>query len=1506
MKALKTSFFLTIAIACALLYWGLWTGPAEATTSSNDGWTIEKRAAARSAKPGETVKFYLTLTRTGAPVQDVTIMDIRCSSNTTQYLNITPAPSSGGGTDTSITWSGLNFNTGDSFTASYDMEVSPTAVNTSIANYSMVGGGGTHISIDNSVTTTEYNVTRGGTKGAKTQPPDPVNAGTGEFFIEPITDISMDGPAPLEFRRWFGAFLSADTGVASALGPNWMHNFDYYIKYSTYNPQVVYDQGRLVEFWTVWEDGETNYDLNYHQEPVPYELKKDSDGHFWFMDPEIEQVLHFDDQGVLMDIFDRNGNRRAITRDANGRVSQVTDGLGRTLTFTYDGSGRLSQVTDGFAPVAFAYDAQDRLTSVVDQVGQTTTYQLDSSFTAPMITAIVRPKGNVHYTQEYDAQGRVVRQTDAYGNVTTLTYDSQAEGQTDVADGFGTQSFIHEEQRKCTESTDRDGASSSFTYNDRDLLESLTDRQGDSTSYVYDDATRLPLSITNALGEAISYAYTTSQTDFTNPDSPQTTVSFTFQDLTTTTYPDGKTELATYDQAGNRTSITDRDGGTWTYTYNAAGQTRTAVNPIGGQTTYEYNNDGSLKSVSTPDRGTTNFEYDARKRVSRVNYPNGGHSEITYDDQGRIVQLLDQNGRTYLYSFDENGNLASESDPLGRATVYQYDLMDRMASVANRMGGATAFTYDALDRTASITDPVGAALTFQYDAGGRTVTITDEAGYTWRRNYDAEGKLTSIVTPLGRTTSFTRDALGRIECVSNPLGEQTCFSYDQMGLINSRTDPLGRTTTLAHNGNDFTTSVNAPGSRNAVYNRTALGTIQSLTDPNGSVWNFSQTAMGFEQTHTDPLGNAYTYAYNDLGLQTVAYPNGDALANTYDAAGNLTRAEWSDGTVIDLAYDTAYQLTSINDLSFTHNSGGMTASTSRNGFDFIASYDLERKVTTAGYAGLFNVEYQYDLRGNIVSVSDDLTNAAVEFDYDMDGRLIGIRRSSGLDTDMTWDDASRLTGIRDGSLADQTYTYDAGGQATNAELNLPLDPVGALAEREDVFAYDAASQVSVDGYDYDARGRLIESPAGTLQWDAANHLTSGGGATLTYNGMNGLDSRTTSTEQTSYYYNYAFGILPIMAERDDLAGTWKRFYVWSPGGGMLLYSIEPGAQNKVTFYHYNPMGDALFLTDSSGAVTDAYAYTPYGLRLAHQGSSDQPFTFQGQYGVRWDPAVQAYQMGARYYDPASARFLSRDPMWSIEDDVYSMNPYQYANQNPLKYIDPTGLGAGYCFGFYGGMATYRRSSNDTECPFPCKGQCKKIEVSKVMLVLGTDSGPMFAGSFLRKSYRWAKKYLESKCGKGNVITLRKPKWAALQKSLKSNKDDLAGLVVLGHGSQWGGVDVTDTEAKVGHFSKAVGKQTQIPNVFMFACYQGNAKNAERWNSVFHYNNFYGAERLLGAWGLYFSYINYVKKITCQKTWKWICIEKTDPPKPPKIVPERTEIIPGKKETPITTIIIPPK
>ena len=59
--------------------------------------------------------------------------------------------------------------------------------------------------------------------------------------------------------------------------------------------------------------------------------------------------------------------------------------------------------------------------------------------------------------------------------------------------------------------------------------------------------------------------------------------------------------------------------------------------------------------------------------------------------------------------------------------------------------------------------------------------------------------------------------------------------------------------------------------------------------------------------------------------------------------------------------------------------------------------------------------------------------------------------------------------------------------------------------------------------------------------------------------------------------------------------------------------------------------------------------------------------YNGYYGVQTDPNGLLY-MRARYYSPTLRRFLNADPIGFAG----GMNWYQYANGNPISYVDPSG------------------------------------------------------------------------------------------------------------------------------------------------------------------------------------------------------------------------------------------
>ncbi len=88
------------------------------------------------------------------------------------------------------------------------------------------------------------------------------------------------------------------------------------------------------------------------------------------------------------------------------------------------------------------------------------------------------------------------------------------------------------------------------------------------------------------------------------------------------------------------------------------------------------------------------------------------------------------------------------------------------------------------------------------------------------------------------------------------------------------------------------------------------------------------------------------------------------------------------------------------------------------------------------------------------------------------------------------------------------------------------------------------------------------------------------------------------------------------------------------------------------------------LTDGSGNVTATYAYDAFGAVRSQTGSTTNLWQFTGQ---QLDAESSLYFLRARYYDSSTGRFLGRDPLSA------SLNPYSYADNNPVNATDPSGM-----------------------------------------------------------------------------------------------------------------------------------------------------------------------------------------------------------------------------------------
>jgi RHS repeat-associated protein len=113
------------------------------------------------------------------------------------------------------------------------------------------------------------------------------------------------------------------------------------------------------------------------------------------------------------------------------------------------------------------------------------------------------------------------------------------------------------------------------------------------------------------------------------------------------------------------------------------------------------------------------------------------------------------------------------------------------------------------------------------------------------------------------------------------------------------------------------------------------------------------------------------------------------------------------------------------------------------------------------------------------------------------------------------------------------------------------------------------------------------------------------------------------------------------------------------------------------FFQEDWIGSTRYLTDSSGnSAPSALRYDAFGERTATAGTAyPTEFAFVGKLGYQSeyedgsDPGLGIEYLQQRYYDPATGRFISRDPIGFYG----GLNLYTYAENNPVGFVDPWGL-----------------------------------------------------------------------------------------------------------------------------------------------------------------------------------------------------------------------------------------
>jgi RHS repeat-associated protein len=672
--------------------------------------------------------------------------------------------------------------------------------------------------------------------------------------------------------------------------------------------------------------------------------------------------------------------------------------------------------------------------------------------------------------------------------------------------------------------------------------------------------------------------------------------------------------------------------------------TITATDQAGNVTLNAYDLAGRLTSVTrgygSSTQSTTTYAYDdAGRKVSETDAL-GHTTSYTYDAADRLIALSGVKGN-FTYAYDDAGNRISSTDGNNNTTQFAYDVRKRLVKTANPDKTTIVNSYDGPGNLASVTDQAGAVVQYTYDAANQLATVVqlnhpDPSHNTNSYGYDPLGNLIGLTDERIDTTSNLFNVLNQL--TQKTLPDQTLKetrTYDAAGNLQTFTHFNGVTTTYTYDALNRLLTRSTPGEPTVSYTYTSTGKYLTSAAGDGTV----------------------NYGYDSLDrLTTKATPEG-TLSYTYYASGNVESIASSsaNGAWVTLTWDELNRLSTVIDNRLP--SGANTA---------VYTHDAAGNVATAVYPNGFQTAFTYDQLSRMTAMSTPVSS----YNYQLGPTGNRISATEGNGRTLTWnyDGIYRLTNEtiandplkNDGSVA---YGLDPVGNRLSQNSSLPGISSGT-------WGYNADDEISSESYDAD--GNVIAAGGHAMTYDAENHLISkiGNGTVITqvYDAFGNRVSKTVNGVTTKYLVEddvNPTGLPQVLEE--TINGVVQRTYTY--GLQRISESQMVNGAWTTSFYGYDGGGSVRQLTNTAGIVTDEYEYDAYGNSFTKVGTTPNNYLYRGE---QFDSDLGLYYLRARYYNPATGRFLSRDPEDGIETDPATLHKYDYAGGDPVNAIDPTG------------------------------------------------------------------------------------------------------------------------------------------------------------------------------------------------------------------------------------------
>ena len=649
-----------------------------------------------------------------------------------------------------------------------------------------------------------------------------------------------------------------------------------------------------------------------------------------------------------------------------------------------------------------------------------------------------------------------------------------------------------------------------------------------------------------------------------------------------------------------------------------------------------------------------------------------------YDGFGRIVRS------TREASFGQYISTETYYDGMGRVSKTSVPYSSSSAVWNTRVGRYTIrgsmIDYDNLGRVVLIGNPDGTTRRTIYNI--KSTMLVDENGHVVENysnaNTNSERRYTGVYPNIalystttmtayrggfaltdntGKSLRYSVDMLGRTKSISCPdMTNSWVFTYDANGNIISRTDARGITVLMSYDVLNRLVKSDYPSlvDTNYYYDESghgagALGRLTSVNYERGSeAYTYDLRGRIISKTKSlDGISRSMSASYDFLDrLATQTFPDGETVTYTYGNDGNLLALAGSNNYIHAISYTYYNKIESYvygNGITFSfdyYDDSSKVDNTANRSY----SYQLRNICAMLDDQYIENITYSYDLRKNIKTKIDGIDDAFNEtFDYDDLDRLISANTSSvssyGLLT-FSYDTLDCLT-----SKSGIAYTYNSQHPHTPSCF-------GGIA------------------YTYDANGsRLTSTDGKAFTYDDESRLrgVTGNGIQLETNiyGV-AFDRRIkeTGTKKTLYFFSeyeeeYTNNVLIRSIKRYSAAG---------------ISIAQRTSDTGLSYLLSDHLGSVVATIDASSNIARK-GYQPYGTDAYVTGAISTRYQFTDQEN---DLGTGLYNFNARYYDPELGIFTSVDPaiMRNIGLSIREIaNPYTYCGDNPINFIDPSGLGA---------------------------------------------------------------------------------------------------------------------------------------------------------------------------------------------------------------------------------------